>query len=272
MIPEPDLDAALARVADRRGAFGARLVRLAQTPSTNDVAARLASDGAPEGTVVLAGEQTRGRGRLGRAWHSPPGSGLYMSVVFRPGEGLADEAAGAAVARRLTLAAGVAAAEAVRGATGLGVELKWPNDLVVGRPRRKLGGLLAEGATVAGRVEFVVLGLGLNLTAAAYPPEIAAIASSLEVELGRPVDAASVAAETLAALAERYADLKRGRAREVLDRWRGLAPSAAGGEVEWTTSRGPVRGTAAGIDDEGALLVRVDDRTERVVTGEVRWL
>lgn len=152
MLADPDLDAALARVAARRGAFGARVVRLAQTPSTNDVATRLAADGAPEGTVVVADEQTRGRGRLGRAWHSPPGSGLYLSVVFRPTDGMPDEAAGAAVARLLTLAAGVAAAEAVRGATGLAVELKWPNDLVIGRPRRKLAGLLAEGSTVAGRV------------------------------------------------------------------------------------------------------------------------
>jgi len=272
MLPSSDLDAALARVADRRGAFGARFVRLGETPSTNDVATRLAADGAPEGTVVVADEQTRGRGRLGRAWHSPPGSGLYMSVVFRPTDGLPDDAAGAAVARLLTLAAGVAAAEAVRSATGLGVELKWPNDLVIGRPRRKLGGLLAEGSTVAGRVEFVVLGLGVNLTAAAYPPEIAALASSLEVELGRPVDSAALIADTLAALAERYADLKQGRSREVLDRWRGLAPSATGGEVEWTTSHGPVRGTAAGIDDDGALLVRRGDTVERVVTGEVRWL
>lgn len=118
----------------------------------------------------------------------------------------------------------------------------------------------------------MVLGLGLNLTAAAYPPDIAAIATSLEVELGRHVDAALIVAETLAALAERYADLRQGRAREVLDRWRGLAPSAAGGEVEWTTARGPVRGTAAGIDDTGALVVRVGDTTERVMTGEVRWL
>jgi len=140
------------------------------------------------------------------------------------------------------------------------------------RQAERLGGLLAEASTVAGRVEFVVLGIGLNLTATPYPPEIAATASSLEVELGRPVDAAAIAAETLAALAERYADLKEGRSREVLARWRSLAPSAAGGEVEWTTSRGPIRGTAAGIDDHGALLVRVGDTTERVVTGDVRWI
>ena len=109
MLPDPNLESALARVADRRGAFGARLVRLAETPSTNDVATRLATDGAAEGTVVIADEQTRGRGRLGRVWHSPPGSGLYMSVVFRPSDAAPDETAGSAVARLLTLAAGVAA-------------------------------------------------------------------------------------------------------------------------------------------------------------------
>src|SRR3990172_4086185 len=117
MMSQADLDAALARVADRRGAFGARVVRLAETPSTNDVAHRLASDGAPEGTVVVADLQTSGRGRLGRTWHSPPGAGLYVSVVFRPSDAVPGEAAGAAVARLLTLAAGVAAGEAIRRAT-----------------------------------------------------------------------------------------------------------------------------------------------------------
>jgi BirA family biotin operon repressor/biotin-[acetyl-CoA-carboxylase] ligase len=262
-----DIDAALARVAARRGPFGAPVVYLAETGSTNDVAAGLAARGAGEGTTVLAGAQTRGRGRLGRSWVSPAGAGVYLSVVIRPSSG-----AEADTARLLTLAGGVAVAEGIRAATGLPVELKWPNDVVVGRPRRKLAGILAEGSTVADRIEYVVLGVGINLSAAAYPPDLAGHASSLEVELGRMVDRAAVVAETLAALGERYADLREGRARAVQDRWRRLAPSAEGSPVEWT-SRGDARaGTAAGIDDDGALLVRGVEGLERIVAGEVRWV
>ena len=187
--------------------------------------------------------------------------------MFRPASG-----GDADTARLLTLAGGVAVAEGIRAGTGLPVELKWPNDVVVGRPRRKLAGILAEAATVAGQIDHVVLGVGINLSAAAYPPELAGRASSLEVELGRPVDRAAVLAETLAALGERYADLRAGRARAVLDRWRALAPSAEGSPVEWTAREGPRAGTAAGIDDDGALLVRRAHGLERIVAGEVRWL
>jgi BirA family biotin operon repressor/biotin-[acetyl-CoA-carboxylase] ligase len=272
MVSRADLDAALARVAPRRGVFGARLVYLAETPSTHDVAGRLAAEGAAEGTVVVADTQTRGRGRFGRSWYSPPGAGLYCSIVFRPCDGPPSETAGVEGARLITLMAGVATAEAVRRATGLPVELKWPNDLIIGRLRRKLGGLLAEGSVVGGHIEFVILGIGLNVRAVAYPPELGDRASSLEAELGRPVDGVGLLAEMLATIAEEYADLRRGRLRAVLDRWRTLAPSAEGGEVEWESPRGIVRGTAAGLDNDGALLVRTSEGCARVVAGEVRWL
>jgi BirA family biotin operon repressor/biotin-[acetyl-CoA-carboxylase] ligase len=272
MISQADLDAALARVADRRGPFGGRLVRLAETSSTGDVAGSLAAAGAAEGTVVVADTQTRGRGRLGRSWYSPPGAGLYCSIVLRPSEGAPAATSGAEGARFITLMAGVAAARAVRCATGLPVELKWPNDLVIGRCRRKLGGLLAEGTVAGGRTTCVILGIGLNLRVAAYPPELAGRASSLEAELGRPVDAAGLLAEMLASVAEEYADLRQGRRRAVLERWRVLAPSARGGEVAWASPHGLVRGTAAGLDDDGALLVRTAAGCARVVAGDVRWL
>jgi BirA family biotin operon repressor/biotin-[acetyl-CoA-carboxylase] ligase len=272
MVSRADLDAALARVAPRRGVFGARLVYLAETPSTHDVAGLLAAEGAAEGTVVVADTQTRGRGRFGRSWYSPPGAGLYCSIVFRPCDGPPSETAVVDGARLITLMAGVATAKTVRRATGLPVELKWPNDLIIGRLRRKLGGLLAEGSVVGGRIEFVILGIGLNLRAVAYPPELGDRASSLEAELGRPVDGAGLLAELLATVAEEYADLRRGRLRAVLDRWRTLAPSAEGGEVEWESPHGIVRGTAAGLDNDGALLVRTSEGCARVVAGEVRWL
>jgi BirA family biotin operon repressor/biotin-[acetyl-CoA-carboxylase] ligase len=163
-----------------------------------------------------------------------------------------------------TLAAGVALVEGVRQATGLVPSLKWPNDLYVGR--RKLAGILAEGAG-----EAVVLGYGINIGNAAFPPELADRVTSLESELGRGVDRVSVFVETLCALARRYDDLLEGRFDAILDAWRVLAPAAVGTRVSWTTASGAARGITAGIDDRGALLVRVGDRTERIVAGEVLW-
>src|SRR5690606_6342284 len=142
------------------------------TASTNDEAARLAAAGATQGTTVVAAAQTAGRGRLGRAWFSPPGAGLYASVVIRDPR----------AAPLLTLAAGVAIAEGIRAAAGLPVEIKWPNDLVVdaglGR-RRKLAGILTEGSSGVDGLQFVIVGFGVNLLPAAYPADIADRATSL---------------------------------------------------------------------------------------------
>jgi len=253
----------------------ARLGRLAAVfeffptiTSTNDVAlersaqAFLARNDA-EGLVVVADEQTAGRGRRGHAWFSPPGAGLYVSVVLAPARTRVDPARATLL---LTLAAGVAIAEGIASATGLRAELKWPNDLQVSG--RKLAGILAEGA--AGNV--VVLGYGINVAPAAFPPDLHDRATSLESELARWIDRAHVLVETLAALSWRYDDLLAGRFDVILDAWRALAPSAAGAHVSWRTNAGTLSGVTAGIDDHGALLVRVDGRIERIVAGEVSWL
>ena len=221
---------------------------------------RSAGDDA-EGFVVVAGEQIAGRGRRGHKWFSPPGSGLYVSVVLAPARARVDPLRATLL---LTLAAGVGIAEGIVAATGLRPDLKWPNDLQVAR--RKLAGILAEGAA-----NQVVLGYGINIAAAAFPPELQDRTTSLESELGRDVDRVDVLVETLAALAARYADLLDGRFDAILDAWRALSPSAAGWRVSWTTNAGHLSGVTAGIDDHGALLVRVDDRIERVVAGELSW-
>ena len=210
---------------------------------------------------MFADEQTAGRGRRGHTWFSPPGSGLYVSVVLAPGRARVDPER---ATRLLTLAVGVALADAVEAAAGLRVDLKWPNDLYVAR--RKLAGILAEAAGDA-----VVVGYGVNVTAASFPPDLRDRATSLESELGRACDRAVLFAETLAALDARYADLLEGRFDAILDAWRRRAPSAHGGRVRWTTPDGEASGVTAGIDDEGALLVRVGERIERIVAGELRW-
>jgi BirA family biotin operon repressor/biotin-[acetyl-CoA-carboxylase] ligase len=262
----PELAQALAATADRRGRFGARLVFLADTASTNDVAGAMAGAGAEEGTTVLALSQSAGRGRLGRPWISPPGAGLYLSVVLRD--------------RRtvpfVTLAAGVAVASAIRRATALPALIKWPNDIVFGDPRRtgwrKVAGLLAEASATGSEVQHVVLGCGINVRAASYPPAIAARATSLEAESGRRVELFALFGEVLASLREEMDALAAGRTGDVLVRWRSLSPSATGARVEWDGGGVRRAGTTAGIDAAGALLVRSADGVDRLVAGEVTWV
>jgi BirA family transcriptional regulator, biotin operon repressor / biotin---[acetyl-CoA-carboxylase] ligase len=236
--------------------------------STNDVAASMASGGGSEGAVVVAGQQTAGRGRRGHTWFSPAGSGLYASVVLMPGRARVEPMRATLL---LTVAAGVAVAEAIEAETGLNVDLKWPNDLYVGR--RKLAGILAEGIGRGSAVDVVILGYGINLRPAAYPPELADRATSLESEIGRVVDRHGVLVATLIALARRYDDLLEGRFDAILDAWRRRAPSHRGARVVWDTPAGPQSGITDGIDDRGGRLVRVAaDRVERIVAGEVRWI
>ncbi len=261
-----DVRVALARVGHRCGAVGRRIHWLTTTGSTNDVAAHLAERGAEEGTTVVAEHQTAGRGRHGRTWFSPPGAGLYVSVVLRPVGPLARRNP----AVLLTLASGVAVAEAVRAVTGLPAKIKWPNDVVING--RKLAGILAESAAHGGTLQHVVLGFGVNLQAAVCPPELASRLTSIQAETSRPADRAGTLAEILAAIAERYADLRAGRFDAILGAWRRLAWALPAALVEWDSPGGVVRGRAEDIDEHGALLVRVDGRIERIVSGEVKWL
>lgn len=260
-----DFEDALTLTASRRRGFGEPLHVYEEIGSTNDEAARLAELGAPEGTTVVASAQTAGRGRLGRTWFSPAGAGLYASVVIR------DRRA----APLLTLGGGVAVAEGIRAAAGLPVEIKWPNDIVVdtglGR-RRKLAGILTEASSGPEGLSYVVLGFGINLLPAAYPPAIADRATSLSAELGRPVDAAMLLAECLAALAQRVGELAAGNSRSVLARWRELSPSAVGARVECEGVPTAAVGTTAGIADDGALLVKTENGVEAIRSGQVRWL
>jgi len=261
---------AIDRARTRLGRLATSVEHFASVGSTNDVAMdritrsakAFAERSSVEGLIVVADEQTAGRGRRGHTWFSPPGAGLYVSVVLAPATSRVDPARATMLT---TLAAGVALAEGIESATGLRADMKWPNDLHVSR--RKLAGILAEGAG-----DTVVLGYGINVTTAALPPELRDRATSLETELGRPVDRAIVLVETLAALSRRYADLLDGRFDAILDAWRARARLAIGARVTWSPAGETLSGVTAGIDDRGALLVRVGDRIERIVSGEVSWL
>jgi BirA family biotin operon repressor/biotin-[acetyl-CoA-carboxylase] ligase len=225
-------------------------------PSTMDVASALASEGAAHGVVVAAREQTAGRGRRGSTWESPPGAGLYFSFIARP--------AGSAEVSLQTIAAGVGVRDGIVAATGLAPHLKWPNDLLVGR--RKLAGILAEGHGLGSATQAIVIGVGVNVVRAAYPPEVSARATSLEDELGRAIDRESLLTAIVAALSARLAALAT-KPGDILQAWRAGSPSATGTRVEWDGRHG----ITAGIDESGALLVNTSTGTERIIAGHLHW-
>ncbi len=249
--------------------FGCRLVVLRRTASTNDVAKDLAAHGAPEGTVVVADEQTRGRGRLGRPWLAPPGTCLLCSILFRP-------ALSACQAARLTMLCSLAAADALEQVAHLRVALKWPNDLIVqcrtadAEPRswRKLAGLLTETGVVGEHLDFAVVGIGINVN---VPPEmlptLAPDATSVLAEVGRGVNRVSLLAGLLAAIERRYKSLQAGGSPS--DEWAAQL-ATLGQPVEVRTSDGVLSGVAESVDEDGALLLRTRDGVvRRLLAGDV---
>ncbi|HUQ86641.1 MAG TPA: biotin--[acetyl-CoA-carboxylase] ligase [Vicinamibacterales bacterium] len=229
----------------------------ASLPSTMDTASALAHDGARHGVVIVADEQTAGRGRRGATWQSPSGAGLYLSFIARPGN--------TSAISLVTLAAGVAVRDGIQRSTGLTADLKWPNDVIVGK--RKLAGILAEGVRIGSPQPSVIVGVGVNLRPAAYPPEVAARATSIESELGRSIDREKLFADIVASLWDRLATLDQ-KPGDILQAWRAASPNANGTRVEWDGRQG----TTAGIDDDGALLVMTITGIERIIAGELRWM
>ena len=236
----------------------------ASVPSTMDIAAALATQGAAHGVVVAADQQTAGRGRRGSTWASPAGSGLYFSYIARFASPAPSRQPPAPLSL-LTLAAGVGVREGVGNASGLQADLKWPNDLLVGK--RKFAGILAEGIAIGTAEQAVIVGVGVNVQPASYPPDVAARATSIEGELGKAVDRDAMLAAILDALSARLAALDQ-NAGDILQAWRAASPSAVGTRVEWDGHRG----VTAGIDDTGALLVKTASGVERIIAGELHWM
>ena len=176
----------------------------------------------------------------------------------------------------ITLAAGVAVADGIQSATGLPVEIKWPNDIIASgrafRSRRKLAGILAEASAATDGSPFVVLGVGINLRRAAFPPELADRATAIEMELGREVNGAEVLSGTLVAINRTLQALMREGPEPLLSAWRAISPSARGARIEWDGPGGLVQGTTAGLAPDGALLMQTSDELVRVRSGEVRWI
>ena len=233
-----------------------------ELPSTNTALVEEAGTGAPEGLVLVADHQTAGRGRLGRTWSAEPGTALLVSVLLRPPLPV-DELP------LVLMAAGLAACDGVEAVAGFRPQLKWPNDLVV--DDRKLAGLLSEAAG-AGRPA-VVLGLGVNVSAGAYPKDLSADAVSCEEMASRPVDRSELLVGFLAGLEARYSTVLDGKRDAILSAYR--SDSATLGRrvrVELTTGE-PVEGKATGLADDGRLVVTDDFGTEHPVhVGDVKHL
>ena len=244
------------------GVFGRNLVILPRVGSTNDVAKDLATQGAPEGTVVLADEQTAGRGRMGRRWLSPPGTCLLCSILFRP------ELPPTQI-QQLTMLCSLAAADAVRQVAGLPVALKWPNDLIVGiRAWRKLAGVLTETGVVGEQMQFVVVGIGINVN---VPPEslpaLSPDATSILAETGQPVDRVALLVALLAGVERRYEALQAGESPH--QEWAARL-ATLGQAVKAITSEEALTGVAESVDEGGALLLRTPDgMLRRLLAGDV---
>jgi len=244
-----DLTRAPELVAERGSILGRPMVLLAEATSTNDLATSAAREGAPHGATWVAEQQTRGRGRRGHSWLSPPGEGLLFSVLLRV------QCAPARIPP-IALVAGLTVRDAVAAASGASVAIKWPNDVLVGG--RKLAGVLVEAVTLGSRVEAVVVGIGINVHTRTFPDEIAGIATSVALvsAAGSPApDRASLLAGVLSAL-DREVHVVVGRGLGLLRTRLEQADALKGRRVR---SDSGDEGLAAGIDDDGRLLVRRDD-------------
>ena len=241
----PNLISAAIRQGLYTHVVGRRLLYFPELTSTMDEAARLAEEGAEEGTVVVAEVQSAGRGRQGRSWVSQPGN-LLFSVLFRPNvEQLPF----------ISIIGGLAAARAVRKTTGLDARIKWPNDLMIGG--RKAAGILAESAIAGNSVWYAVLGIGLNVALdTESSEEIAALATSINAAVGREVSRETLLRQLLLDLDAAYLQLRQ--ARSPVPEWRDLLETI-GQRVDAVSGGETYKGLAEGVDDTGNLLLRKDD-------------
>jgi len=248
--------------------FSGNLHHFPQVDSTNTMLLAAAANGAPEGTVYLADEQTAGRGRGGHAWHSAAGTsdepaGLYVSLLAKPALHLHQ-------ALWLSLATGLAAQAAIRATSGLSIDLRWPNDLLL--ESRKLGGILVETAVepdTAATLRYAVIGIGINLNQPSFPAELTDIATSLRLATSRVQSRQTLLIALLRALDFELTQLEA-QQPDLLERFT-AASSWVRGKRVYVPEQGGYSGTTAGLDERGFLVIDSDDGTRRtVLSGGVR--
>jgi BirA family biotin operon repressor/biotin-[acetyl-CoA-carboxylase] ligase len=236
--------------------LGRRLIYYTSTQSTQDIARAEAENGAAEGTLVAAEEQTAGRGRFGRTWVSPAGLNLYLTLLLRPP---------VSRLRSLSILAPLAVSLAAQEVTRSPVGIKWPNDVQM--DGKKIAGILIESELSGAEVRYALLGIGLNVNQEAFPPELAAIATSLKRETGRTIEREEVLASLLNHIERLYESVERGPA--VFNAWRERLVTL-GKPVTVRFREQSFEGTAEDVDHEGNLVVRMaDGRLQTFEAGEV---
>jgi BirA family transcriptional regulator, biotin operon repressor / biotin---[acetyl-CoA-carboxylase] ligase len=242
--------------------FGKHIHHFLRVDSTNRVAMELGYANEPEGTVVLAEEQTAGRGRAGRAWHSERGTGIYGTLLLRP-------KISPVQAPLLTMMAGLSARAAIQAQTELTVDLKWPNDLMLAG--KKLGGILTEMHAEPSQVRFVIVGIGINVNQEKLPAELMAIGTSLRAQTGRAQSRMELLVRLLREFENDYNRFLREGAASVTQRFEAVSSYARGKRVNVAGGSENYSGITAGLSPEGLLRVeREGGNIVTVIAGDVR--
>lgn len=240
--------------------FGRRMIYFDSLSSTMDMATNLALKGAKEGTAVLAETQTKGRGRLGRVWHSPKYKGLYFSLILRPKISL-DKAS------IITLLAGVSICEAVKEILGLGLQIKWPNDILM--HNKKLGGILTEIKAEVDEVNFIIIGVGLNINNDSKT--LISGSTSLKECKSEQVSRLAILQEVFYRLEVNYHILEKNGPKAIIEKWRQFAITL-GRRVKVYSHKEHLEGEAFDIDSDGGLLIRNDSGiTHKVLSGDILY-
>jgi BirA family transcriptional regulator, biotin operon repressor / biotin---[acetyl-CoA-carboxylase] ligase len=241
--------------------FGKRFYHFFKTDSTNRVAMELAYANEPEGAVVLAEEQTAGRGRAGRNWHSERGAGIYVTLLMRP-------RLAPVQAPLLTMLTGLSAFTAIQEQTALSAELKWPNDLLLSG--KKIGGILTEMHAEQNLVRFVIVGIGINVNQETFPVELASIATSLRKESGKLHSRLELLVRLLREFENDYNRFLREGPGFVTERFLSLSNFAKGKRVRVDTGYETYIGATSGLTPEGLLQVKKEDGpVVTVIAGDV---
>ncbi|WP_339186746.1 biotin--[acetyl-CoA-carboxylase] ligase [Paenibacillus sp. FSL R5-0490] len=265
LLTKPDsIDATGLQLALDTTVFGRKAVLLASTLSTQGDVLKLAEQGQAEGAVVIAEEQTGGRGRFGRQWFSPPGKGIWMSVLLRPDLPLQHTP-------QLTLLTGVAVCRAVRACSGADAGIKWPNDVLI--DGRKVCGILLESTVEDHEVRYCIAGIGVdvNFDPEDYPEDLTTIATSLKMETGQSVDRTKLTAAILTELEQLYFLYQKEGFGVISALWEALSVSM-NREITVTNPHGIIEGKAIGLDPSGALIVEKHDGEHTlIISGEISW-
>ncbi|HEX3013907.1 MAG TPA: biotin--[acetyl-CoA-carboxylase] ligase [Methanobacterium sp.] len=235
-----------------------------EVDSTNEVAKKLAREGAPEGTVVIAESQSRGKGRRGKKWISPLG-GAWLSIILRPTTLPIN-------APQLTFIAGVTAAETIKEEYRLDAGIKWPNDVLI--DNKKVCGVLTEISTEIDTIDYIVTGIGIdaNIDVNLLPPELRDNTTSLKSELDHDISRMILVQKFLGNFEALYEEFNKGNFHEILRKWRQLSKTI-GRQVEIRKGTEFVRGEAVGVNSKGALILELEDGTlKKIISGECRHI